>query len=206
MHGFTKEVRTNPKNILWENIMNSWISINREYIEDWHDDNGNFNDCAYWYNERASVSILAGAIWRKGGVCLEEFSSVKGIIVDKEIDETKERNGRTDLYFYLGEEEYIVEAKFISGLNITKEKILHELANAELDCKESSFFEKKINEKLRAMAIVFIVPHDNNKIDFKSLEKTVSLFCSLEKNEGVIKSECGITTKSCYIIGKEVEI
>jgi len=63
------------------------------------------NDAPYWYNERANVSFLAGAIWRCGGMCLEEYAS----------DKTWEKEkypGRTDIWFYLDGKEYIAEAKF----------------------------------------------------------------------------------------------
>jgi len=49
--------------ILWiEPILIQWLKINREYLEEYDCD-----DCLYWYNERASISSVAGAVWS----CLE---------------------------------------------------------------------------------------------------------------------------------------
>ncbi|WP_417333980.1 hypothetical protein [Halarcobacter sp.] len=201
MFGFKTEIKA--ENSLWKNIMYSWLSINREYIEDWYS-NGTYEDCAYWYNERASLSILAGAIWRRGGVCLEEYCSIKAKLDDKTI-ESKERHGRTDLYFYLGDEEYIVEAKYIMGKNITEEKIHTKLKEAIKDCNNSLYHEKSENHGLKGMAIVFIVPfEENKKIDFDSIKDNVDVYCSLKKElEGNIEFN-GNIANSCYVIGKEL--
>lgn len=49
-------------------------------------------DAPWWYNEAASVSLLAGALWRSGAWAMEEyvFSHTTG---------GKTRNGRADLFF-----------------------------------------------------------------------------------------------------------
>ena len=31
-------------------------------------------DSAHWYNERATLSVLAAAAWKSGGIALEEYS------------------------------------------------------------------------------------------------------------------------------------
>lgn len=67
-------------------------------LEKWCDLNRDFNaklkeDCPWWYNERASISILAAAAWQTAGFyALEEFSITKG---RKRAD--SERPGRCDL-------------------------------------------------------------------------------------------------------------
>ena len=47
----------------------------------------------WWYNERASISTLAGAAWKlhdKGWVALEEYSTRKrGVVPDKKIEAPK---------------------------------------------------------------------------------------------------------------------
>ena len=65
------------------------------------------DDCLYWYNERATVGSLAGAIWRTGGFAVEEYREPKK-------RKGKHYMGRTDLWFSLGENNrkcYVVEAK-----------------------------------------------------------------------------------------------
>lgn len=80
-------------------ILQTWLRVNRDYIEEHQ-----MEDALYWYNERANVGALAGAIWRSGGYALEEFSAVKG-------KESQENNKRVDLYFRYGSKNVICEAK-----------------------------------------------------------------------------------------------
>jgi hypothetical protein len=69
-------------------------------------------DVPWWYNERASVSLLAGAIWKSGGWCFEEF-----IMPGKKSKSgsTKHRrsSGRGDLQFEIGgcSSTFVAEAK-----------------------------------------------------------------------------------------------
>lgn len=73
----------------------------------------NFEDNCWWYNERASLSILAGAAWRvKGWSALEEFSTTKrGSIPEGEVDHGRIVRGRCDLLLAHGSSDYAVEAK-----------------------------------------------------------------------------------------------
>jgi hypothetical protein len=73
----------------------------------------NFEDNCWWYNERASLSVLAGAAWRiKGWSALEEFSTTKrGVILGKEVDAGRIVRGRCDLLLAHGSSDYAVEAK-----------------------------------------------------------------------------------------------
>lgn len=84
--------------MLWE-----WSHIQLRSIRIWED------DAPWWYGERASISVLAGAIWRSGGIALEEYA------VEKEQSEEGDRNvvrsGRNDLYFNLHQSDFILEAK-----------------------------------------------------------------------------------------------
>jgi len=44
-------------------ILKRWIEINQEYCDAYPAE-----DCPYWYNERAAISTLAGAVWKSGGL------------------------------------------------------------------------------------------------------------------------------------------
>jgi hypothetical protein len=72
-----------------------------------------YEDNCWWYNERASLSILAGAAWRtKGWSALEEFSTTKrGVIPDDQVDPGRIVRGRCDLYVAHGSGDYAIEAK-----------------------------------------------------------------------------------------------
>ena len=77
----------------WRPLMNS---------ADWLDD----DDAPWWYNERASLSIFAGAIWKANGSVLEEFSMNK-----RDRQSKKLKPGRCDIWFSHRENYYRAEAK-----------------------------------------------------------------------------------------------
>jgi hypothetical protein len=59
------------------------------------------DDVPYYYNERANLSLLAAAAWRRGIVALEEYPAKK-----------MRGGGRTDLFFNIGGKEGVqLEAK-----------------------------------------------------------------------------------------------
>lgn len=80
-------------------IIEGWIEAHIEYAEI-HED----NDVAYYFNERANISMLAAGAWKSGAVALEEFTARKGIGADK-------RHGRVDLYISTREWNAEIEAK-----------------------------------------------------------------------------------------------
>jgi len=94
------EFKINDKKVDWLSpILKKWISINKEYIEQYES-----KDCLHWYNERANISAFAGAVWKSGGFALEEYSTKKG--AGENI-----ANGRVDLYFSNDTDQAIAEAK-----------------------------------------------------------------------------------------------
>jgi len=89
----------------------------RPVLEKWRDINRNFymelnDDCPWWYNERASISILAAAAWQtEGFYAIEEFSTTKGRKRAKS-GTLSERPGRCDLKIWTrSKQEFVFEAK-----------------------------------------------------------------------------------------------
>jgi hypothetical protein len=78
-------------------IIEHWQHVNLEYINK-HPDNETY----YWFNERANTSALAGAIWLKGGMAVEE-SSIRR-------DENS-NVGRADLHFHYKQKQILSEVK-----------------------------------------------------------------------------------------------
>src|ERR1035437_2626560 len=68
-------------------ILKEWIRLNRTYSKRMQ-----WEDCAWWANERASTGILAAAAWMAGGVALEEYST-------KKVKKKEHRTGSCDLFF-----------------------------------------------------------------------------------------------------------
>ena len=87
----------------WTGVVSRYCTIER------HKDN------PWWFNERATLSTLAGAAWSlPGWAALEEFSTRKrGGIVPKDHTDDGSRVGRCDLYVTTGQREvsYAIEAK-----------------------------------------------------------------------------------------------
>lgn len=81
-------------------VLKSWIETVVEYsklVE---------GDVCWWYNERANISVLAGATWRVNGwAAIEEFST------QKHSDLKAIATGRCDLFITNTQESFAIEAK-----------------------------------------------------------------------------------------------
>ena len=86
-------------------VFAEWIRINREVAFSWRNE-----DAPWWHNERASLSIFAGAIWRSGAIAYEEYSEEKSAPAARK-GKRSAYSGRCDLYFELGGYGYVAEAK-----------------------------------------------------------------------------------------------
>jgi len=90
--------RTEFEDILWE-----WCGIHERYgrLSKW-------NDVGWWYNERASVGMLAGAAGRAGAITLEEYFTDPAQTGNRP---RKYKYVRQDLYLRVGQAEFVGEAK-----------------------------------------------------------------------------------------------
>jgi hypothetical protein len=88
-------------------VLKSWVERSFDYCR-----SHGFEDNPWWYNERASLSVLAAAAWTTKGWCaLEEYATTKqGDIPPSKADSGSVRSGRCDLW--IGNRTgYAVEAK-----------------------------------------------------------------------------------------------
>jgi hypothetical protein len=128
-------VKCNSKTVKLKPILEKWCSINQQFLKEAE------SDCPWWYNERASVSILAGAAWKSGHITLEEYATRKG----RRKNDT-ERPGRCDLKIKIDSSNYLFEAKQQwamlskkSGkvyLKKTRDKIIESLDKARGDSRK----------------------------------------------------------------------
>lgn len=92
-------------------VLEAWIEVVNRYCEvQVHWDN------PWWFNERASLSTLAGAAWSlRNWVALEEYATTKrGPLPTGKVSEDgirEERNGRCDLFIRNKTHHFAVEAK-----------------------------------------------------------------------------------------------
>jgi hypothetical protein len=90
-------------------------------------------DAPWWYNERASLSLLAGALWYADGWAFEEFVTSKR-------HKRKARRGRGDLMFEVGGLKAVAEAKQCwPALRTTPRSAMSVIARAlDRACEEST--------------------------------------------------------------------
>jgi hypothetical protein len=81
--------------------------VNTEIATAW----GAYKEVPWWSNERASLSIFAGAVWRSRGFSFEEYSDEKRNILRKLRRFSAPYQGRVDLYFSVSGEEFLAEFK-----------------------------------------------------------------------------------------------
>ena len=132
-------------------VLIKWCNLNKVYL------NKTQPDCAWWYNERASISILAAAAWKCGYPALEEFSTEK-----RRFKRYAYEPGRCDLKIHIGSEDYQFEAKQVwarlgnrrgkDDLEPIRESILRSLTRARHAAGRLG------SRKIRRFGISFVSP------------------------------------------------
>ena len=107
MNGNTKDVVVEKSLESFEELLWEWTSIIERMVRDWRKE----VHVPWWYNERASLSLFAGAIWRMGGIAIEEFSAKKKVRSPKGDGNTEQWRGRIDLQFSYRDNDFVAEAK-----------------------------------------------------------------------------------------------
>jgi hypothetical protein len=133
-------------------LLRAWLSAIDRYSKVFTEDN------CWWYNERATLSTLAGAAWSlKGWIALEEFSTSKRGKRVKGVDSGKLRRGRCDLVISSPDTSFAIEAKQawqpIGGCGDQQRYVRDGQDLAWSDCWHLS-----LNEADRRFAVTFIVP------------------------------------------------
>ena len=100
-----------PKLEAWKPLLRDWHRRIVSYVDAFLKPNGKPTDAPYWYNERASLGVLAGAAHkRRDALVLEEYR-----VTRSQGGARVPSNGRADLWFQLGNppnhRRFIVEAK-----------------------------------------------------------------------------------------------
>ncbi|MGO9014389.1 MAG: hypothetical protein ACLQF0_05365 [Dissulfurispiraceae bacterium] len=131
-----------------EPIFLQWININQEYCNTYVGE-----DCPYWYNERAAISILAGAVWKSGALALEEFNSNKKY-------KKSHYSGRADLWFAFDKKrQYLIEAKYDRfSLSSNSGKMLEKRIAENIDLAFHDAKKSKEDACL-LLGVAFIVPY-----------------------------------------------
>jgi hypothetical protein len=137
-------------------VFDNWFQILKRYLDEL-----DHEDCQWWYNERATLSSLAAAIWKADGIALEEYCTKKG-------KKSETWTGRCDLYFKLGRHNFACEAKQIwcaigrrATIGIGFKKI-NDAVN--MACREARNLDKDEGRRLGiCFAIPYLPPSDSDK-------------------------------------------
>lgn len=90
---------------LFARTLESWIETTTRIAKAWQPD-----DIPWWYNERALLSIFAGAVWLAGGIAFEEFRTEKRVPGKR----TRALHpGRQDLFIQIGKNGFLAESKIL---------------------------------------------------------------------------------------------
>ena len=135
-------------------ILIQWIHNIHNYCNQYHNkEKPAEKDAPYWYNERATLSTLAAAVWKLGGIALEEYKA-------KKMTKREEWKGRVDLWFQLKRKMYVIEAKQHWCL-IDKQKLnrglVKDRVQRRLTSAISNVIETPVDEGT-PIGIVFVVP------------------------------------------------
>lgn len=120
-----------------EPVLWAWIDLmgDRSW---WEDD----EDAPWWYNERAILSLFAGAVWKGRGWAFEEYSTSKKFVTSRGRG-TKAYAGRGDLAFWAKGGDYALEAKVchpsLSGGGTPLQAVRDALKEACSDVRRSKY-------------------------------------------------------------------
>lgn len=147
-------------------VLRQWINANETYCEI-----SNWGDVPWGYNERASLSTFAAAVWLSGAIALEEYVEEKDR-AGSAMGRKKQRKGRCDLYVDLQGKRraYIMEAKILWPSLETcdwERPLLKTLNKARGEAKETRAHN---NEK--KVGLLFVSPYIRNSKD-SPVEKSI---------------------------------
>src|SRR5882672_2253447 len=136
-----REVLIVPKKLRFlEDLLWEWVSIQERSIRMWKGE-----DALWWYNERVSVGGFAGAVWRSGGIVLEEYSTKKFGGKNGTNKTSTTVVGRGDMDFLMGGKQFMMEAKQCwSRTNIKTVKDALSQAEGDLACRDKTGYDIRL--------------------------------------------------------------
>ncbi|MBI4847986.1 MAG: hypothetical protein HY808_05325 [Nitrospirae bacterium] len=140
-------------NLPLSNILKKWVSLNTKIANIWK----HRKDVPWWYNERADISIFAGAAWLSHGLVFEEFVDEKTKKPGGAQKAKRKFKGRVDLYLSIDGQDFIIEAKQCwSGASSVNVDVANRIQKVmERACED---IRKSHPHGQRRLAFVFVVP------------------------------------------------
>ncbi|MEI7239984.1 MULTISPECIES: hypothetical protein [Pectobacterium] len=146
------EVQRGDKEL--ENLLSAWVKAIVRYTT------ANEYDNPWWYNERASLSVLAGAAWTlKNWFALEEFSTLKRHrTLEPGVDSGSLRHGRCDLFVQSPNTSFAIEAKqTVQSIGARSDG--YTFAERAIRKAWADSGDLSNREAYRRFAVTFIVPY-----------------------------------------------
>jgi hypothetical protein len=138
-----------------QKILSAWVRLNQQYCVSIP------NDTPWSYNERASLSVLAAAVWNAGGEALEEYSTRKG-------RGQLNRTGRCDVYCHIGTSDFAGESKmdWIGLLAKPESNIFKIEKTLDEACTDAEHLQRHEGRRFGiCFASVYLIEGHANKID-----------------------------------------
>ena len=157
-------------------ILKEWASLMKD--SEWE-----INDAPWWYNERALLSLFAGAVWKCGGWAFEEFSTSKRTITKR--GKHKRRPGRGDIMFRIGRNTFIAEAKQCWPILGYKNRSAASNLTETLD--KARIQSSRLPSDGQKMGIVFAVPrlHNSKRKDSEQILYDLESYLRSLKNTAI---------------------
>lgn len=139
------------ENALWE-----WVHMQEHYCRVWE-----WKDVPYWYNEPASVGVLASAFWKSGAIAITGYSIKRFDNLPSEVEEQESRIGFCDFYCAVDNQHFSGEGKIAFpevwyGYPTPLSKIQRRLTRATNQLARIDLSHLRKQE--RKIAMVFAVP------------------------------------------------
>jgi len=185
-------------------ILTAWLEVIGKYLDCFDNE-----DCPWWYNERATLSSFAAAVWAAGGIALEEYATVKG-------KSRESWTGRCDLYIGISSQEFACEAKqaWCPIGRKSQNGFIKAEAGLNSACKDARELDKGEGRRLGiCFAVPYLAPRDEKHIEHQVkvwLQAVQGLDCSSiawvfpEKAKRRIETENGYFYPGVAVMIKEV--
>lgn len=143
----------------WERLYKSWQDVLDAYIKN-SAIRGSVRDLPYWHSERASISILAAAVWK-----IEETIAIEEYYTERVYsDSSKRTKGHCDLWVKSKDFSFSVEAKQLWPKTYRKGSIDKKIEEAEIQLDSLADADKKASVCL--FSVCFISPRLDDKTEF----------------------------------------
>lgn len=138
----------------FSSILSEWLRVIEHYGSCWE-----WNDCFWWYRERPCLSIFSGAIWRLGGVVLEEFKATKQRFHKDDDEMQVGYEGRCDLSFKLQDANGIYTAYDAETKHVWCEldrDVIHAISKTKTKLSLASAEIRSLEAASQRLAVVFV--------------------------------------------------